>query len=100
MTELTLIKDRQSRAKTLRSGKVRVDGIERRALIRNLSPSGANIQADLEVAAGDTVSLYFGEYQPVRATVRWQRRNRFGVEFDDEIDILSSGAPDEIGEAG
>ena len=91
MSEEAAKNPRSSRTKTLRIGKVRQHGNERKALIRDLSPTGASVQADLPAVEGERVFLSFGEYEMIKATVRWHRGGRFGIQFEEAVDLALGG---------
>ncbi|MHB9879178.1 PilZ domain-containing protein [Pacificimonas sp. ICDLI1SI03] len=93
MTALTEIKKRDERARILRAGIVRVDDLERKVLIRDISESGAHIQCDVELQIGEEILLSFSDSPPLPATVRWEKGDRFGVEFERRIELDSSGKP-------
>ncbi len=57
------------------------------ARVRNLSCSGAMMEASLALKVGESIRIDFGVGRPVRSAVRWIDDDRFGVAFDEPIEL-------------
>lgn len=68
--------------------------------VRNLSRSGAMIESATAFRPGDTVDLDFGEGRRVSAVVRWSDEERFGVAFDEPIEIEQFNAQRQLRSTG
>jgi len=68
--------------------------------VRNLSRSGAMIESATAFRPGDTVDLDFGEGRRVSAVVRWSDEERFGIAFDEPIEIEQFNAQRQLRAAG
>ncbi|MGB3722680.1 MAG: PilZ domain-containing protein [Pacificimonas sp.] len=93
MSVITEVMKRDERARILRTGKLRVGSLERKVIFRDVSESGALIQCDVELETGEIVELDFFDLPPLRAKVRWERNDRFGVEFERRIELGADGKP-------
>ncbi|MBZ6379956.1 hypothetical protein B5C34_14105 [Pacificimonas flava] len=80
-------RERERRARILRSGTIRVDGVTRKAIIRDVSADGALVQSDIELREGDSVELRIKDAQAMLCEVRWVRDNRAGVQFVRKIGV-------------
>lgn len=61
------------------------------AKLINVSRSGAMVTADLDARIGSAVELKVDDCNRIRGIVRWIREDRFGIEFDEQTDIVTSG---------
>lgn len=61
------------------------------AVLVNISSSGAMLEADLEFRIGSPVELQIADTSPIRGIVRWIKGRRFGIEFDEQTDIVTTG---------
>ncbi len=68
--------------------------------VRNLSPGGMMVEADLKVAQGQQIVVDLRNIGSVRGQIAWVRNGKFGVAFDRSIDpklarkpVGSSGEP-------
>lgn len=60
------------------------------ATLVNISPSGAMVKADLELRIGAVVELQIADLNRMRGRVVWIRADRFGIEFDEQTEILTT----------
>ena len=51
------------------------------ALVGNISDSGALVRASAKPLTGDPVIIAVRGYAPLRATVRWSKEGRIGLQF-------------------
>lgn len=56
-----------------------------RVVVRNLSPYGLGVRGDVELIACERVIVYLPDGRQVGATVRWVRKNTFGLALDEAI---------------
>jgi diguanylate cyclase (GGDEF)-like protein len=82
-----LLVTRDPRVAVLRSATVRSLRGTETGRVRNLSRSGAMIECGICFREGDAVQIDFGDGQWVGAAVRWAGEERFGVAFDEPIEI-------------
>ncbi len=54
-------------------------------VVRNMSPSGACVESDLEMEVGDMVTYFWEEKTDIAAKVIWKDGNRFGLSHVKEI---------------
>jgi hypothetical protein len=81
--------DRDHRHTLLRKGTLYWGGLTFPVRLRNISKSGAKIDADQELRAGTEVELDLGETGFQMAEVRWSRDGSVGLRFADHFDIGS-----------
>lgn len=82
-----LLVTRDPRVAVLRSAVIRsARGVDQ-GRVRNLSRSGAMLESSIPFRPGDVVTIDFGEGKLVSAVVRWSDEERFGVAFDEPIEI-------------
>jgi len=82
-----LLVTRDPRVAVLRSATLRSARGTEGCRIRNLSRSGAMVECSLLFRDGDAVQIDFGDGRWVAAIVRWADEERFGVAFDEPIEI-------------
>ncbi len=82
-----LLVTRDPRVAVLRSATVRSARGTESCRVRNLSRSGAMIECSIGFRDGDAVQIDFGDSHWVDASVRWADEERFGVAFDEPIEI-------------
>lgn len=58
--------------------------------IANVSPSGAMVTTGIELFIGEAVEITFPDCDRLRASVRWVKDGKAGVEFDQQTDIIAS----------
>jgi hypothetical protein len=61
------------------------------ATLINISPSGAMVKADVELRIGSVLELQIEDLNRMRGRVVWIRSERFGIEFDEQTEILTTG---------
>ena len=82
-----LLVTRDPRVAVLRSAMIHsARGVEQ-GRVRNLSRSGARLESAIPFRPADVVTIDFGEGRLVEAVVRWSDEERFGVAFDEPIEI-------------
>ncbi|MEW4447593.1 PilZ domain-containing protein [Qipengyuania sp. JC766] len=64
------------------------------ALVRNLSPVGAQIETDQDLRVGETLEYFWDGIEPIEARVVWQDGRRVGVENLAEADPKIFARPD------
>lgn len=72
---------RAQRKSLLRAISITHAGIERRAIMRNLSDTGALIETDLHLDSGDVIVTEIAGHGRREAVVRWVCGGRIGIEF-------------------
>ncbi|TAK08452.1 MAG: EAL domain-containing protein, partial [Rhizorhabdus sp.] len=82
-----LLVTRDPRVAVLRSATVRSARGTESCRVRNLSRSGAMIECGIGFRDGDAVQIDFGDGHWVDASVRWADEERFGVAFEEPIEI-------------
>ena len=60
-----------------------------RVKVRNLSPRGMMGEGDLPIARGSRLTIDFRDAGEVTGSVAWIEGTRFGIAFEDEIDMES-----------
>ncbi|MBP8234936.1 MAG: EAL domain-containing protein [Rhizorhabdus sp.] len=95
-----LLVTRDPRVAVLRSATIHGAFGPAQGRVRNLSRSGAMIESSTAFRPGDTVDLDFGEGRRVSAVVRWSDEERFGVAFDEPIEIEQFNAQRQLRAAG
>jgi diguanylate cyclase (GGDEF)-like protein/PAS domain S-box-containing protein len=75
-------KPREPRSRVLRKVDIGTDGFEHRAVIRNISGTGALVEAEWVPQIGERIELSIDGQRTRTATVRWAANGRFGVMFD------------------
>ena len=78
---------REARTSLLRFALLTSEGQTHSVKIRNISPNGALIEAPSDAAIGSHVSVEFAEGLSFSGDVRWRKENRFGIRFDEAIDV-------------
>jgi len=78
---------RSPRRSLLRSANVAVDGITNKALIRNISGTGAMIEGIGNIEAGTDVLIEILEGQMFKSKVSWSDKERIGIEFARNFDL-------------
>ena len=58
--------------------------------VANVSPSGAMVTTAIELFIGEPVEITFPDCDRLRASVRWVKDGKAGVEFDQQTDIIAS----------
>jgi hypothetical protein len=56
----------------------------------NVSSKGAMVRSDEEAFIGETVEIQFADCNRIRATVRWVKDGRIGLEFEERTEIIAS----------
>lgn len=84
---------REQRMVVLRSADVIYRGEKLYGTVRNVSSSGAMVEAEWQAAVGSRVEIHMDHDRPRKGMVRWVDGFRFGVQFDE----LGFG-PDNISE--
>lgn len=75
------ISERSPRKSLLKAVTITYAGVERRALVRNVSDSGAMIETDLHLVVGEPMGIDISGHDRREAVVRWISGNRAGIEF-------------------
>jgi hypothetical protein len=57
-----------------------------KVVVRNISPYGLGVRADIELLACERVTVYLPGDLEIGATVRWVRKGTFGLALDAPID--------------
>ena len=83
--------NRPVRKRTFRRIGVHNDGYCYEGLVRNISTTGALIDGLWDVPAGTRFKLELDNKLFVGAVARWSHENRMGVEFDDQISLVTLG---------
>lgn len=81
--KIATVKERRGHARTTLLLRIRIrtaDG-EASGFLRNLSQSGAMVDADLALASGQRIELLCGE-RTIAAAVAWTDQRRFGLTFE------------------
>lgn len=96
MSKLTLVAScvapgRAVRKSLLRAVTLSVDGVERRAIIRNISDTGAMVETDLLLVKGQAISVELPVVGTRRGEVRWVIGRRAGIEFTEVVSLVSDG---------
>lgn len=60
-----------------------------RVVVRNLSPYGLGIRGDVELLACERLVVHLPDGRDVGATVRWARKNTFGLALDEPINPVT-----------
>lgn len=68
-------------------------GVEREALLRNLSPTGALIEGIRDIPEYASFTIALGDGSIVAATARWARGDQLGVEFALPLSAPEGGWP-------
>jgi hypothetical protein len=58
--------------------------------VANVSPGGAMVTTAVELFIGEPVEITFTDCDRLRASVRWIKDGKAGVEFDQQTDIIAS----------
>ncbi|RYD61229.1 MAG: EAL domain-containing protein, partial [Sphingomonadales bacterium] len=82
-----LLVSRDPRVAVLRSATVRSNLGNMQGRVRNLSRSGAMIECMSPLPANTQVVLEFGDGGRIGGTVRWAGEDRFGMMFDEPIEL-------------
>lgn len=98
MTSLSLVSskdtvERAPRKSILRAVTLFFNGIERRAIVRNISDTGAMIETDLYVEVGDMISIDIAGHGKREAVVRWVQGARAGIEFTQAMQLGHAADP-------
>lgn len=72
---------RSPRKSLLRSTNVELDNQVKRALIRNISSTGAMVEGMGDLESGTDILIEVLEGQMFKGTVRWSEKERMGIEF-------------------
>jgi hypothetical protein len=67
--------------------------IRRRKLeveVVNVSSRGAMVRSDEEAFIGEQVDIQFADCNRIRATVRWVKEGKMGLEFEERTEIIAS----------
>lgn len=56
-----------------------------RVVVRNLSPYGLGVRGDVELIACERLTVFLPDGREIGATVRWARKNTFGLALDEPI---------------
>ncbi len=88
---------REARLGLLRTADMETLGQTHRVKIRNLSASGAMVEAPGDIPIGLTARLTLDDGWEFAGELRWRRGNRFGLQFDESINLPSvvNGPPPE-----
>ena len=81
------IVERQPRQKLLRCGTLYWGGVSIPVRLRNISPTGAQVESGRELVAGAEVELDLGEAGFQTAEVRWSKDGQVGLRFAAEFDL-------------
>ncbi|HSM54303.1 MAG TPA: PilZ domain-containing protein [Erythrobacter sp.] len=65
------------------------DPAQHRIKVRNVSARGLMGEGALHVSSGTRLTIDLPEVGPVAGTVVWVQEPRFGVAFDDEVELLA-----------
>jgi diguanylate cyclase (GGDEF)-like protein/PAS domain S-box-containing protein len=87
------ITSREPRVAVLRSALVVADGRSQPARVRNLSSTGAMIEAERTISPGTSVEIQMADGRVCRGEVRWAERGRFGVAFVQPFDLADVAGP-------
>lgn len=68
---------------------IEVEGVTRFCLLRNISSTGFMGMAYARIPEGARIKVEFSEAFWAQGIVKWYENRRIGVEFDQEIDVLS-----------
>lgn len=79
--------EREPRLAVLRFANLISDGRSYPVRIRNLSTGGAMIEIDEDAGLANTVAIELTDTQTVPAELRWIKGRRFGVAFNEKIDL-------------
>ncbi|ATE67488.1 EAL domain-containing protein [Rhizorhabdus dicambivorans] len=82
-----LLVTRDPRVAVLRTATIRSARGTESGRVRNLSRSGAMLECGICFRDGDLVQIDFGDGHWIAAAVRWADEERFGVAFDEPIEI-------------
>jgi hypothetical protein len=66
-----------------------------KVIVRNLSPYGLGVRGDVELLACERLTVHLPDGRSVGATVRWARKNTFGLALDESI-ALSALQPKSV----
>lgn len=78
---------REQRSGRLFASTMRIPGFgERPVTIRNLSPFGVGLRADMPPPVGTVIIVALGHYGNAEARVRWVEGRTFGIRLTNEID--------------
>ncbi|WP_062792028.1 EAL domain-containing protein [Sphingobium chlorophenolicum] len=78
---------RLERKTMLRTVAVHHDGHVYTGRIRNISPTGAQVEGLWNVPEGTLFAIELGDNQTVNAIARWSRDDRLGVEFTEPVNL-------------
>lgn len=56
-----------------------------KVIVRNMSPFGLGVRGEIELLACERLVIYLPDGREVGATVRWARKNTFGLALDEAI---------------
>jgi diguanylate cyclase (GGDEF)-like protein len=84
---------RQERKTMLRTVQVHHDGHVYTGRVRNISATGALIEGLWNVPAGTLFAIELNEQTMVKATARWSKDDRMGVEFAGPVDVAGLRQP-------
>ncbi|RED16727.1 diguanylate cyclase/phosphodiesterase with PAS/PAC sensor(s) [Parasphingopyxis lamellibrachiae] len=82
---------RSPRRSLFRSATVDIDGAKNKALIRNISSTGAMVEGIGDIKAGTDILIEILEGQMFKSTVRWSDKERMGIEFARNFDLERLG---------
>ncbi len=73
-----------------------VGGRRTKVVVRNLSPYGMGIRADIELLPCENVVVHLPGGRDVAAIIRWARKKSFGLSLEERIEpaMLKPGAAD------
>lgn len=84
--------DRRGSSRTVtlfRPGSIETSKFRSFCLIRNISPSGLMAATHAPLLRGEPATVRFSETGQVEGKVVWQRDDRTGIEFSEEVDVSS-----------
>ncbi len=79
--------NRAHRSVMLRSVEIYYENSRRKAKLRNISGTGAMFEADWKAEPGLHVEIFIDREPSRKGTIRWTNESRFGVLFDDHIEV-------------
>jgi diguanylate cyclase (GGDEF)-like protein len=100
LTVPNALSSREPRVAVLRSVIIRGNGPAISGRVRNLSRSGAMIECGTPQEAGKTITLEFTDGRQVSGKVSWAEAEKFGLAFDELIEIDQRAALSAMRRAG
>ncbi|MBL4693109.1 MAG: PilZ domain-containing protein [Magnetovibrio sp.] len=79
---------RDTRSDAALEGAVTIDGVTHRCRVKNISFKGAQLSTDALIEKDAKVSLTIEPFGSVLGLVKWNAKNKSGIEFKDRPQVI------------